>query len=277
MATYPESFKTISWNVAGRVRKQPHQIDSVIQVDADIIALQEITPTTHSRWMSGLSDAGYAVIGSIDLVEDKSILIGGRRYGVIIASRWGFDSISHGTDSIPWDERLLSVMVDSPFGPIEIHNIHMPAGVSHGVIKIQTFEGLYQYLANLSDGLRLLCGDFNSPRKEYPDDRILFWGKSKRDHQGVLINEPDDRQANAERSVITGLAEYDLADVYRSLHGYEDQNYSWVHKWRERRSFRRFDHIFASSRLNPTRCEYRHDFLDARLSDHAPIQAEFAP
>ena len=277
MAAYPESLKTISWNVAGRVRKQPHQIDAVLQSDADIIALQEIILTTQPRWILSLSKAGYFVICSSDFVEDKSKLKGGRRYSIIIASKWGFDTISPEVLSIPWQERLLSVIIDSPWGPLEFHNIHMPAGVSHGVIKVQTFEGLYQFLAHPSDNLRILCGDFNSPREEYADGRILFWGKTRRAHQGVMINDPNDRQANAERSVIKGLAEYDLVDVYRSVHGYEDHGYSWIHKWRERRTYRRFDHIFASSKLNPIRCEYLYEILDAKLSDHAPIEVEFMP
>jgi endonuclease/exonuclease/phosphatase family metal-dependent hydrolase len=275
--TYLESFKTISWNVAGRVKKQPRQIHAVLQVDADIVALQEIILSTQPKWVAALSKAGYFVICSFDFVEDKSILIGGRRYGTLIASRWEFDSLSPNAVSIPWNERLLSIKIDAPFGPIEFHNIHMPAGVSHRVIKIQTFEGLYQYLAHPTDALRILCGDFNSPREEYTDGRVLFWGKTIRDAQGVLFNDPNDRQANAERSILTGLAEYDLADAYRKVHGYERGDYSWTHKWRERRTYRRFDHVFASSKLNPIRCEYHHDILDKKLSDHASIVAEFSP
>lgn len=77
--------------------------------------------------------------------------------------------------------------------------------------------------------------------------------------------------------MIKGLAEYDLVDVYRSLYGYEEHDYSWTHQWRERRTYRRFDHVFASSRLIPIRCEYLHEILDAKLSDHAPIISEFMP
>ncbi len=101
--------------------------------------------------------------------------------------------------------------------------------------------------------------------------------KLEKDTPCVLTNDPVDRQANAERSIMTGLAEYDLADVYRSVHGYERSGYSWTNQWRECRTYRRFDHVFASSKLNPISFECRHDFLDKKLSDHAPIMAEFSP
>ena len=270
-------MRLFSWNLAAKVRKQTHQLELVLQADADVIALQEITQTTQSNWMSGLSKEGYNVICSFDYIKDKSLLTGARRYGVLIASRWDLEPISPGFVSIPWEERLLSLLIDSPWGSIELHNIHMPAGVSHKKIKIETFEKLYQHLAQPKKRMRLLCGDFNSPRKEYPDGSIVTWGKVKRHKDRRLDNDSTDRQANAERSIFTGLAQFDLIDVYRCVNGYEIDDYSWMHKWRERRTYRRFDHIFASSKLKPIKCGYHHEFLDAKLSDHAPIEAEFLP
>jgi endonuclease/exonuclease/phosphatase family metal-dependent hydrolase len=40
----------------------------------------------------------------------------------------------------------------------------------------------------------------------------------------------------------------------------------------------RFDHIFASHLLEVVECEYLHDLREVqKLSDHAPIEALFAP
>ena len=273
----PKSMKVLSWNVAGRVAKYPEQLNAVLEQDPEIIGLQEIIQSTQSRWLSDLSEAGYYVSCSFDLIQDKSILKHGRKYGVLVASRWDFKQKNRQEVLIPWDERLLSLEINSPWEPIEFHNIHMPAGVSHHVIKHQTFEGLFNYLAHKTNKLRILCGDFNSPRKEYPDGRVVVWGKAKRGKDGRLINDLSERQARAENGIFSGLTEYNLRDVYRGVNGFQDEDYSWVHKWRDRRTYRRFDHIFASSQLKPISCEYLHELIDNGLSDHAPIVANLNP
>ncbi|WP_243669977.1 hypothetical protein [Methanoculleus chikugoensis] len=60
-----------------------------------------------------------------------------------------------------------------------------------------------------------------------------------------------------------GLAEYDLPpDVFRRLHGYQAREYSWCPPDRGPEDVpkcKRYDHIFASVRLNPTACWYLHD------------------
>jgi len=277
MANHHRIFKVFSWNVAGRVRKYPKQLEAIRKQNPDVIGLQEIILSTQSSWLSDLTKAGYYVQCSFEFVKDQSILVHGRKYGVIIASKWAFNSYRGCEINIPWLERISSVVLRSPWGLIEFHNIHMPAGVSHGVIKHKTFEGLYQYLAHESDRMRILCGDFNSPRKEYPDGYVVTWGKAKKNKDSRLINDLSDRQASAEQGIFTGLQKYDLKDVYRQVNGYQDDDYSWMHKWRDTRTCRRFDHIFASSQLNPVRCEYLHEFIDKRLSDHAPIVGIFEP
>jgi len=270
-------IKVLSWNVAGRVRKYPLQHNSVLKRDADIIAIQEIIKTTHPKWSTDLENVGYAVRGSFDFVDDENILQRGRKYGVIIASKWDFETIEPGVVPVPWPERLLSIRIDSPWGEIEFHTVHMPAGVNQGIKKPETFEGLHTYLANKDDGLRILCGDFNSPRREYQDGEVLTWGKTKRRSDGRLINKSDNRWARAEQGVFSGLEEYGMKDVYRMVNGYEKYAYSWVHHWRDKRTERRFDHIFATPRLNPIECRYLYDFLEKGLSDHAPIEAIFNP
>jgi exonuclease III len=277
MEFQPKTMKVISWNVAGRVAKYPKQLNAALKEDPDVIGLQEIIISTQTRWVSDLTKAGYYVKCSFDFVQDKSILKHGRKYGVITAARWELLPTNREEVLVPWNERFLSLKINSPWGSIEFHNIHMPAGVSQHVIKHQTFEGLFNYLAHKTNKLRILCGDFNSPRKEYPDGRVVVWGKAKREKDGRSLNDLSERQARAEHGIFTGLAEYNLRDVYRAVNGYQEEDYSWMHKWRDRITFRRFDHIFASSQLNPISCEYLHKFIDNGLSDHAAIVASFKP
>jgi hypothetical protein len=80
----------------------------------------------------------------------------------------------------------------------------------------------------------------------------------------------------AERNVLEGLAKFDLADVYRSLHGYAVHDFSWYLKRKGTTVGRRFDHVFAAACLRPVCCEYLHSFREAALSDHSLLEVVFA-
>ena len=103
-----------------------------------------------------------------------------------------------------------------------------------------------------------MCGDFNAPLDELPDGTVLPWG-------------PDKRTAAGELLLLQGLAGYDFVDVYRSLHGYVDRAPSWHGM---KRGYR-LDHLLASASLRPIACQYLDRLRLDRLSDHAPIEADF--
>jgi len=75
--------------------------------------------------------------------------------------------------------------------------------------------------------------------------------------------------------MLSGLKQFDLHDVYRALHGYRRQDYSWYGIRAGRSDGLRFDHIFASASLRPTSCVYIHAFREW-LSDHSALEATFA-
>lgn len=259
-------MRLISWNVANRVKKHAAQLRALEQNAPQIIALQEATATTIPLWRKGLEELGYQVISSFDLVDSHEYLTGGRKYGVLTASRWHMEALPPEDFEIPWPERVLSATVSSPWGDLELHNAHLPAGVSHGLVKVETFEGIYKRLSHDNGKIRILCGDFNSPQSESPDGTAVpFGGKNL-------------RWSRAELSVIKDLADHDLQDVYRRIHGFEKQEMSWTIWNRGKQHGRRFDHVFASKTLNPLNCNYHHHFRDDwKLSDHAPIEVRFSP
>ena len=78
-----------------------------------------------------------------------------------------------------------------------------------------------------------------------------------------------------ERNILSGLQPFGLRDVFRSLHGYEVDACSWVVRRKGLVRRRRFDHVFASERLKAISCEYVTAWREARLSDHAAIEAVF--
>lgn len=75
--------------------------------------------------------------------------------------------------------------------------------------------------------------------------------------------------------MMQGGAQRELIDAYRTLHGYRRQEFSWFLKRGANLTGRRFDHVFCSRELGPSRCEYLHDLRDIGLSDHAPLEIDF--
>ena len=59
----------------------------------------------------------------------------------------------------------LSALLESNYGPIRLHNVHIPPAPSQGSIKIETIEALASWLAVSTVSHRILCGDFNTPRR----------------------------------------------------------------------------------------------------------------
>ena len=162
---------------------------------------------------------------------------------------------------VPWRERVLSVQISHPTGTIELHNTHVPPGASNGWTKIRHLEGLYRRLASPSMVPRLLVGDLNTPKYEHLDGAVETWADKR-----------DKRWDQGERNVLVGLAEHELADVYRSIHGYTVAGFSIV----MRGTARRYDHVFCSRSLRPVSAQYLHQHRESELSDHAPILVDFA-
>ena len=116
----------------------------------------------------------------------------------------------------------------------------------------------------------MLCGDLNTPRFESTDGEV----------ETFASNHPlwEERWDAAERSLVEGLAEWDLHDSFRALNGYDRRDVSWVMNTRSRRKAgHRLDHVLASRSLNPVWCDYEHGWREAGLSDHSAIMAVFEP
>lgn len=275
-------MKLVSWNVNGRVTKAATQCDALANREPDIVALQEVTARTCPLLRECLRSRGLHFISdSFSLAASTSDLVGPRRYGLLIASRFPIEALSGVRINVPWPERILAGAIAAPDYQFELYTTHIPPGSSNYWIKVEMLEGLYAALASTSQAPRILCGDFNTPQAERPNGEIVTWGQ-KMDEQGqaVLWNRfrggSGARWDAAERNVLQGLAKFDLADIYRSLYGYAVHDFSWYLKRKEMIVGRRFDHVFAASCLRPVRCEYLHSFRETALSDHSPIEVVFA-
>ena len=260
-------MRLISWNVNGRYGPALNQqIVSVVEKSPDVVALQEVRAESAPAWFEGMKRAGLShVLDSSDLMT-RATLSGQayrRIYFNLVASRWPLGQLP-GLD-LEFPERYLAATVAREGSDFEIHNVHLPPGSTRGLIKVDMFETLYARLTTPGDCPRILCGDLNTPRLERSDGTVDFWGQSMPAYR--------ERWDAAERSVVLGLADHDLGDVFRRLHGYWATDASWIARGGQGR---RYDHIFASHRLAAESCEYVHDWREHSLSDHSALTAEFS-
>lgn len=255
-------MKLLSWNVAGRVGVLDDQTEAVARQEPDIVALQEVRPSTAPVWRDALAAAGLAH------AIDSSPFANGRRIFNVLASRW--DLVELPPIGAPQPERVLPGVTESPVGQIELHNGHVPPSASNGFAKVETCEALFERLARPSERHRVLCGDLNTPRFESTHGEV----------ETFAVNHPlhAERWDAAERGLVAGLAEWDLHDAFRALNGYDRRDVSWVMNTRARRkSGHRLDHVLASESLNPVWCDYEHGWREAGLSDHSGMMAVFEP
>ena len=253
-------MKLISWNVAGRTKDLADQAAALARQEPDLVCLQEIRPSTAGHFAAVLAAAG------LGHAADSSEFRNDRRLFNLTLSRWPLRELP--AIGAPFPERVLSLTVDMPAGPLELHNAHIPSARSRGFIKVETCEALHERLARPSDRHRILCGDLNLPRAETTDGEVITFAE---DHPECI-----ERWDAAERSVLPGLAEWGLSDVFRDLHGYERQDASWVlHTRSRRKAGLRIDHVLASVSLRPLWCDYHHGWREQGLSDHSGIEAIF--
>ena len=242
-----DTLRLISWNVGGRVKKNPDQAEALAKRRPDVIALQEVRLNALANFQDLFPAMNLPhIIESVHLAAEHD-----RVYGELIACRWPMKRILAADAETPYPERMLSVEVNSPWGEIGLHTVHIVPGSSCGWEKIEMFEGVYRRLACESSRPRILCGDFNSPQEEIPEGQLVTWGQTVERDGTVLIKDGYDRWDTGERNVLEGLAGFDLADVFRTLNGYDEEAFSWrVRRKGQVVAERRFDHIFGSSDLN---------------------------
>lgn len=274
-------MRLISWNLNARRAKAPLQVAALIAREPDIVALQEVTKSTLPILRAALIAGGLTnVEDSFSLAPDGFDAKGPRRYGQITASHYSLSSMPPTLFALPWPERVLSVRVDVNRRALDIHNTHIPPGSGNGWTKIAMLNGIHAALAVSASVPRILCGDFNTPQHETATGEVITWGQRRSSDGswrvvGTRRGGPGAEWDAGERQVLTGLADYDLIDVYRALRGYTETDSSWVLSRGGKETGRRFDHVFASSALRAVSCSYLHHLRVSGLSDHAPIEVEF--
>jgi exonuclease III len=253
-------LRLVTWNVAGRVRAHPEQAAAIAAVGADVVALQEVTVRTEPLWRDALAAAGFGACESA--VSSLPVGTSRRRLAVLTAARAGLERLP-APAGVPWPERVLCCRA----GGVEVTNLHSPIAPAPELAKIRTHEAVAAHLADGGPGPRVLCGDLNTPRREYPDGSVLTFAH---DTHGRLREERGERWDRAERALIRDLG---WVDAYRVLHGYGERSASWTFK--DDRGGWRLDHVLVSG-LEVVASAYAHDWRRAGLSDHSALVVDLA-
>jgi exonuclease III len=267
-----------TWNTAKRLKSVKEQSNLIITNNPDIVALQEITLNTE-KYFKNLLESNYKnIISSFDLAKNKNILNGKRMFGQIIATNLDLKPLDPMNFKIPWNERVLSVLIKLQNFTLNFHTTHIPPGSSNGWIKIETLEGIYNRVIELKDELNILCGDFNTPKDEDSTNGLMTFAQ-RIDSKGNLKTKvklrggSGDRWDKGERNILLKLKEYGVVDSFRTLFTYNVNEFSWTCKNRDKIIKRRFDHFFASRKFKVMNADYLHQYNN--LSDHSPLIVKY--
>jgi exonuclease III len=251
----------LSWNVAGRLKRQPEQAELIAELSPDLVCLQEVRPSTAHAWTEALHSAGWPHVALAR--SDAPAGDTDRRLSVLTAAREPLAEIAIDGD-VPWPERVLVTETDG----LHLVNLHSPISPKPNLVKVRTHEALHAHLAD-SHGPTALCGDLNTPRREHTDGRVWTFARTNRGH---LRPERGERWDQAELALIKGLEPFGFKDAFRALHGYERRELSW--QWQQWGGGYRLDHLIVSSEVEVEAVEYLHEWRqESRLSDHSPLLA----
>jgi endonuclease/exonuclease/phosphatase family metal-dependent hydrolase len=248
----------VCWNVAGRLRRQPEQAARLASVSPDIVCLQEVIAPAVQPWIAQLAEAGLHDVRVADAAaaagRDRPLL-------TLVASRWRQELVA--VRDVPWPERVLATRLAG----LEVVNVHSPISPKPGLAKVLTHEAVHAHVSE-GRGPRLVCGDLNTPRREHPDGRVWTFARGR---SGRLRADRGERWDAAELALIKGLESHGFRDAFRSLHGLEHREPSWV--WQRSGGGYRLDHLIVSAEVDVPVCGYLHEWRDEGLSDHSPLVA----
>lgn len=302
------SMNVLSWNVQGAFPKYTpiERIEDQIlylneNVDCpDIIALNEVSRYRREMWINELNNIGYTeIVHTLDWAKDlgendipphqdyshvngnltavHEEFIGKNLIRLEPSIRYG---PWEGADLKDWDtnlpEKILHAEMEFDDVTLELWNIRAVPGSMHGEEKVKILENTYDRIMKGSKSPCILTGDFNAPDRELPDGTTIPW---RHDRDGEIAR----RWGEAERNLLTGLEEKGMVDVFRQQHGYGDLDILDVSHATQTEDplavspgeiqGKRFDHMIASTELNPLSCHY--DQAGFSCSDHAPMIATF--
>jgi exonuclease III len=258
--------RVITWNVARRVGRIAEQAVALAGREPDVVALQEVTAGNLELWRAALRTIGLAHVEcSLDDADPRREPARRRTTGVLIATREPAETCPR--LDVPWPESTLALATDG----VRVDTAHVP-NAANGWVKVRSLQAIREGVATGQPGPRVVCGDFNVPRREHPDGTVISFARDSRER---LRPERGAEWDAAELGIVPGLRDFGYRDAFRALHGYARREPSWTFRrmgghdggWR-------IDHLFASPELRVSQSRYHHGWRDGDLSDHAGLEAD---
>ena len=307
--SHSTALEVLSWNVQGavppngsieRIQNQVTYLEDSVGLP-DIVLLNEVTTIQRERWRDLLTEIGYEeIVDTLDWAAKlrESTVPPHQDYNHVNGNLIAVHETSpvsdlermpasirygpwEGADLKDWDtnvpEKILNATVSLGDTTLELWNVRAVPGSMHGEEKIKILENAYNRIMKGSSMPCILAGDFNSPNRELADGTIIPW---RYEDEGEIA----ERWVEAEMNILRGLEDKEMVDVFREQHGYGDLDILDVsHATQTEEPLvvspaevegKRFDHMIASTDLNPQECWYEHEGFSC--SDHAPLVAEFS-
>ena len=170
-------MKLFSWNTAKRLKKLPKQAEFINNYHPDIVALQEVIPSTEAAFRKLLKHIYPFIFSSFQLADDLSLLQNKRMFGQLIASKFEMEALNPKLFNLPWPERVLSVSVNLGEAKCDSNTTHIPPGSSIGWTKIEMINGIIDFFTIRHDNFQILCGDFNTPQKDDKENGVITFGQ----------------------------------------------------------------------------------------------------
>ena len=258
------------------MKRTGEQSAYIKKFEADIIALQEVLPSSETKWREELSGNYAHIISSFDPAPNAAVLTKKRMFGQIIASKFPPTAIPPDQMKVPWQERNLSVQLHAPGRDIRLLTTHISPGASNGWIKIETIKEIVENLLSNLGADQILCGDFNTPQSESAELGVVTFGqritkKGKAVVRAKFRGGSGEDWDAAERALFEDLKRHGIRDAFRGRNPDRFDAFSWSFKRNGKIFGNRFDHVFVSEGFEVESCEFKND--QNNLSDHSPILA----
>jgi exonuclease III len=144
--------------------------------------------------------------------------------------------------------------------------VHSPTSPKPERAKVRTLLAMHAAALGATEPM-VIAGDLNTPRYESREGEITSFARTRTGNLRPALGAEHDR---AELALIKDLPEHGWHDAFRSLHGYERRDRSWV---AARGYGYRLDHIIVSPQLEVAASDYLHEWRDLGGSDHAAMWA----
>lgn len=279
-------MRVLSWNLCKHLDRVDGIGAALLEGQPDLALLQGVTLQLFERLRPFLSQLGFVATASS--IDDARAA--GKHAANVIATRWPLERIpagwaGRGAASRSWIQRynrlrrerppwtgtaprpweLLRARAETPWGPLDVVDVHIPASARNPWDKVKTCHALAVSLESAPKAPCVVAGDFGTPKRERGGSVVGFGVGSP--GRGALWDE-------AELSLVGPSARHGLVDAFRALHSVADAPNE--HSVRTDGAPRRFDHMFASPHLVPEHAEYRRDWSEERgLSEHAALIVTF--